>query len=65
MLKINTENTLGDVNYFSISGKDGDREYYRLGHFDSKEAARVQIAILIGNKVERRKGKNAHDMQDI
>lgn len=65
MLRINVEKVLGGTDYYSVSGTDGNREYYRIGHFHSKEQAKEQISILIGNKIERRKDTNGVDMQDI
>lgn len=63
MLKINTEKE-GNTEYFTISGTDGKRQYYRLGHFNSRDMAQLYVKYLTGNKLERG-GIHDFDMQDV
>lgn len=64
MLKVNKEMD-GNTPFFTISGTDGKREYYRIGHFLSVDSAREEIKSLIGNKVERGIISDVDHMQNI
>lgn len=52
-LTINDEMTAERKKYFTVSGKDGNREYYRLGYFDTKANAQKVINQLLEYKTRK------------
>lgn len=50
---INEEKGSDGVFYFTISGKEGAHEYYRMGSFPSKEEAEKQISFMKKDKLKK------------
>lgn len=43
---VNEEIESGAIHHYSISGKVGIREYYRMGKFTSREEVERQVTVL-------------------